>query len=80
MARCLLGEACWAIHTYQRDEMVVKIKFGKIGIIYKFDQNDITNKHFQPHLCITKASTTKPINENMKNLEKTKISLRKNSQ
>jgi len=75
MARCLLGEAYWPIHTHQRDEMVVKIKFEKIGIIYKFNKNDITNKHFQTHLCITKASTTKPINENMKNLEEKKNQL-----
>lgn len=55
--------------------MVMKIKFEKIGIIYKFDQNDITNKHFQTCFCITKASTTKPINENMKNINKNKIQL-----
>jgi hypothetical protein len=59
--------------------MVVKLKFEKIRIIYKFDHNDITNKSFQTCLCITKASTTKPINENMKILEKKKIGLRKNN-
>ncbi len=72
MTRCLLGKACWAIHIHQRDDMVVKMKFEKIRIIYKFDHNDITNKSFQTRLCITKASTTKSINENMKILGKKK--------